>query len=211
MVRPALYKRRSTQENACKLHPKYDTFLAWIDIHLKKNCIIITAKTAFEYISRNDRNIHSTLFFFDKNIWNTISKSAYWPATQSKIQYRRHSRLYVQKKNTLWAKRDKHGELSTAYDRMQPAFSGSYKTVAYTFWLSCDRIFTSRTSFGQETDPSEIILLKASTLVPPTTRLVFACNVITSRSELFVQDFKSYTHEFPFKIPGALASFKRFG
>jgi len=55
--------------------------------------------------------------------------------------------------------------------------SGSYKTVTYTFWLSCDRIFTSRTSFDQETHPSKIVLLKASTLVPTTTRRVFACNV----------------------------------
>ena len=31
------------------------------------------------------------------------------------------------------AKRDEHGELSTANDRMQPAFAGSYKTVAIPF------------------------------------------------------------------------------
>ena len=29
--------------------------------------------------------------------------------------------------------RDKHGELSTANDRMQPAFAGSYKTVSIPF------------------------------------------------------------------------------
>jgi len=36
------------------------------------------------------------------------------------------------KENTLWAKRDEHrdGELSTANNRMQPAFAGSYKTVS---------------------------------------------------------------------------------
>jgi len=48
---------------------------------------------------------------------------------------RRHSQIYVQ--NNLWAKRDGHDELSTANDRMQPAFVGSYKNVAIgpTFWL----------------------------------------------------------------------------
>jgi len=35
------------------------------------------------------------------------------------------------KKNTLWTKRDK----SIANDRMQPAFAGSYKTVAIPFAL----------------------------------------------------------------------------
>jgi len=37
------------------------------------------------------------------------------------------------KKNTLWAKRDEHGDLSTANNRMQPAFAGSYRTVAIPF------------------------------------------------------------------------------
>ena len=37
------------------------------------------------------------------------------------------------KKYTLWAKRDEHGELSIANDRMHPAFAGSYKNVAMPF------------------------------------------------------------------------------
>ena len=37
------------------------------------------------------------------------------------------------KKNYLWAKRDQHGDLSTANDRMQPAFAGTRQTVAIPF------------------------------------------------------------------------------
>jgi len=43
------------------------------------------------------------------------------------------STLRDSKKNTLWSKRDEHGELSTPNDRMQPAFAGSYQTVAIPF------------------------------------------------------------------------------
>jgi len=39
------------------------------------------------------------------------------------------------KKNTLWAKRDQHCELSTANDRMQPAFAGSTKLLPYLLAL----------------------------------------------------------------------------
>jgi len=40
---------------------------------------------------------------------------------------------FTYKKNTLRAKRDEHGDLSTANNRMQLAFAGSYKTVAIPF------------------------------------------------------------------------------
>jgi len=40
---------------------------------------------------------------------------------------------FTSNKNTLWAKRDEHGDLSTANNCMQPAFAGSYKTVSIRF------------------------------------------------------------------------------
>jgi len=57
------------------------------------------------------------------------------------------------KKNTLWAKRDEHDELSIANDHhVQNSFAGSCHTILVNFWLICDslRIFTSTTSFGHE-------------------------------------------------------------
>jgi len=36
-------------------------------------------------------------------------------------------------KKNLWAKCDEHGELSTANNRVQPAFAGLYKTVGIPF------------------------------------------------------------------------------
>jgi len=39
------------------------------------------------------------------------------------------------KKNTLWAKRDEYGELSTANDRMQPAFQAHTKLLQYLLVL----------------------------------------------------------------------------
>jgi len=39
----------------------------------------------------------------------------------------------LREKKNLWAKCDEHGELSTANNRMQPAFAGSYKTVGIPF------------------------------------------------------------------------------
>ena len=37
------------------------------------------------------------------------------------------------KRNHLWAKRDKHGDLSTANGHMQAAFAGTHRTVAIPF------------------------------------------------------------------------------
>ena len=96
-----------------------------------------------------------------------------------------YSRLHIQeestvdftyKKNTLWAKRDEHSDFSTANDRMQPAFAGSYKTVAIplgsrvTGYLPREHPLVKNGSFGDR-------LLKVYTFVPITTRRAFACIV----------------------------------
>jgi len=58
------------------------------------------------------------------------------------------------KRNTIWAKRDEHGQLFTANDRLQPAFEGSYKTVAILFgsrvtgYLPGEHLLVKNGSFG---------------------------------------------------------------
>ena len=102
---------------------------------------------------------------------------------------RRHSRLYV-KKNTLWAKRDEHGDLSTANNRMQPAFAGSYKTVAIPFgsrvtgYLPREHPLVKNGSFGDRFVEGNYLCANHDT---PCIRMY----CITSGSELLVQDFKS--------------------
>ena len=69
--------------------------------------------------------------------------------------------------------------------------------------LSCDRIFSSRTSFGQKWIFGdrfvEDIYLRAHHDTP-----CIRMYCITSGSELLVQQFKSYPDEFPFQDPSCL-------
>jgi len=107
------------------------------------------------------------------------------------------------KKNTLWAKRDEHGELSTAGDRMQPAFAGSYKTVAIPFgsrvtgYLPREHPQVKNGSFDDRF--VEGIYLRAAHDTP-----CIRMYCITSGSEFLVKDFKSYPDEFPFRDPSSL-------
>ena len=80
------------------------------------------------------------------------------------------------KKNTLWAKRDEHGDLSTANNRMQPAFAGSYKTVAIPFGSRVTG-YVPREHPLVENGSFELALSKASIFLPITTRRVFACSI----------------------------------
>jgi len=116
------------------------------------------------------------------------------------------------KKNTLWAKRDEHGDLSTVNNRIQPAFAGSYKTVAIPFgsrvtgYLPREHPLVKNGSFGDRF--VEGIYLRAD---HDTPCICMYC--ITSGSELLVQDFKSYPDEFPFRDSSTVhpSDFKRFG
>jgi len=110
---------------------------------------------------------------------------------------------FMCKKNTLWAKRDEHGDLSTANNHMQPAFAGSYKTVAIPFgsrvtgYLPREYPLVKNGSFGDRF--VEDIYLRADHDAP-----CIRMYCITSGSELLVQDFKSYPDEFPFRDPSCL-------
>ena len=93
------------------------------------------------------------------------------------------------KKNTLWAKRDKYFDLSTAINRMQPAFAGLYKTVAIPFgsrvtgYFPGEHPLVKNGSFGDRF--VEGIYPRADHDTP-----CIRMYCITSRSELLVQDFK---------------------
>jgi len=102
-----------------------------------------------------------------------------------------------------WAKRDEHGDLSTANNRMQPAFAGSYKTVAIPFgsrvtgYLPREHPLVKNGSFGDRF--VEGIYFRADHDTP-----CIRMYCITSGSELLVQDFKSYPDEFLFRDPSCL-------
>jgi len=104
------------------------------------------------------------------------------------------------KKNTLWAKRDEHGDLSTDNNRMQPAFAGSYKNVAIPFdsrvtgYLPQDHSLVKNESFGDRF--VEGIYLRADHDTP-----CIGMYCIISGSELLVQEIKSYSDDFPFRDP----------
>ena len=86
---------------------------------------------------------------------------------------------------------------------MQPAFAGSYKTVAIPFgsrvtgYLPRERPLVKNGSFGDRF--VEGIYLHADHDTP-----CIRMYCITSGSELLVQDFKSYPDEFSFRDPSCL-------
>jgi hypothetical protein len=86
---------------------------------------------------------------------------------------------------------------------MQPAFAGSYKTVAIPFgsrvtgYLPREHPLVKNGSFGDRF--VEGIYLRADHDTP-----CIRMYCITSGSELLVQDFKSYPDEFPFRDPSCL-------
>ena len=110
---------------------------------------------------------------------------------------------FTTKRNALWARRDEHGQLSTANDRMQPAFAGSYKTVAIPFgsrvtgYLPREHPLVKNGSFGDRFVEGTYLRADNET---PCIRMY----CIALKSELLVQDFKSYPEEFPFRDPSCL-------
>jgi len=98
------------------------------------------------------------------------------------------------KENVLWAKHDKHGKWTTANDRMQSAFAGSFKSVAIPFgscvmkYLPLEHLLVKNGSFGDR--------LWHRRVDHDTPCICMYC--ITSGSQLLVHDFKSYPNGFPF-------------
>ena len=104
------------------------------------------------------------------------------------------------KKNHLWAKRDEHGDLSTANDRMQPAFAGTHRTVAIPFGcrvtghLPREHRSVTNGSFGDR-------LVEGTYLRSDENTPCIQMYCITIGAELLIQDFCVYRFQFSFKDP----------
>ena len=110
---------------------------------------------------------------------------------------------FVNKKIYLWYSADLKGSLTTAHQRMRPAFAGTRATVAIPFGsrivstIPREHRLVVNGSFGDRF--IEGIYLHADHATP-TIRM----DDFGSRSEISVQDFKSYPDEFPFRDQSCL-------
>jgi len=107
------------------------------------------------------------------------------------------------KKVYLWASPDTRGKLQTPHDRMQPAFSGTYNTVAVPFGsrviaqLHREHRKVKNGSFGDRF--VEGIYLYSDSAAP----CIWMFSIALQR-KIKVQDIKSYPLPFPFKDPSCL-------
>ena len=107
------------------------------------------------------------------------------------------------KKVYLWASPDTRGKLETPHDRMQPAFFGTYKTVAVPFGsriiaqLPREHRLVKNGSFGDR-------FVEGTYLYSDSTTPCIWMFSIALQRKIKVQDFKSYPLQFPFKDPSCL-------
>ena len=105
---------------------------------------------------------------------------------------------FVTKNNYLWHSADSDGLLTTAHQRMQPAFAGTRAAVATPFGsrivstIPREHCLGVNGSFGDRFVEGIYLYADHAT---PTIRM----HVFGSRSEISVQDYKSYPDEFPFR------------
>jgi len=102
------------------------------------------------------------------------------------------------KKVYLWASKDTQGKLQTPHDHMQPAFFGTYKTVAVPFdsrgiaLLPREHRLAKNGSFGDHFIEGTYLYSDSA------TRCIWMFSIALQR-KIKVQDFKSYHLQFPFK------------
>jgi len=107
------------------------------------------------------------------------------------------------KKFYLWASPDIQGKLQTPHDRMQPAFFGTYKTVAIPFGsrviaqLPREHRLVKNRSFGGR-------FIEGTYLYSDSATPCIWMFSIALQQKIKVQDFKSYPLQFPFKDPSCL-------
>ena len=107
------------------------------------------------------------------------------------------------KKVYLWASTDTQGKLQTPHDRMQPAFFGTYKTVAIPFssrviaQLPREHHLVKNGSFGDR-------FIEGTYLYSDSATPCIWMFSIALQRKIKVQDFKSYPLQFPFKDPSCL-------
>ena len=107
------------------------------------------------------------------------------------------------KKVYLWASPDTRGKLQTPHDRMQPAFFGTYKTVAVPFGsrviaqLPREHRLVKNGSFGDRFVEGTYLYSDSA------TPCIWMFSIALQR-KIKVQDFKSYPLQFPFKDSSCL-------
>ena len=107
------------------------------------------------------------------------------------------------KKNFLWASEDQHGSLTTAHDRMRPAFAGTLATVNIPFGcrvlarIPREHRLVSNGSFGDRF--VEGIYLHSDTKTPCIFIYVFS-----AKAKMLVQDFEFFPEDYPFRNPNCL-------
>jgi len=107
------------------------------------------------------------------------------------------------KKVYLWASPDTRSRLQTPHDRMQPAFFGTYKTVAVPFGsrviaqLPREHRLVENGSFGDR------FVQGTYHYSDSTTPCIWMFSIALQR-KIKVQDFKSYPLQFPFEDPSCL-------
>ena len=85
------------------------------------------------------------------------------------------------KKVYLWASPDTRGKLETPHDRMQLAFFGTYKTMAYLVVAESLLSYPVNTAWSR-TDPLAIVLVKARTSIVTPLHLASGCSVSPSNA-----------------------------
>jgi len=107
------------------------------------------------------------------------------------------------KKVYLWGSLDPLGKLATPHDRIQPAFSGTYKTVFVPFGcqvitkLPLEHRLVKNGLFGDH-------FIEGTYLYSDSATPCIWMFSITLQRKIKVQDFKSYPFQFPFKDPSCL-------
>jgi hypothetical protein len=115
----------------------------------------------------------------------------FWTATLTDFRYKR---------NFLWSSTGVKGKISTAHERLSPAFPGTFRTVAVLFdcrvtsTLPKEYRKVTNKSFGQRY--TEDIYLPSDSATPS----VWMFDMI-SKTTMMVSDFKDYHDQFPMCDP----------
>jgi len=160
-----------------------------------------STKSQYECIPQWTRRTHFKISAADKTVVTdeTLIFALCRPSSKIPVSWQGDELDFARAK----AERAEHVDLSTANNRTQPAFAGSYKTVAIPFgsrvtgYVPGEHALVKNRSFGDRF--VEGIYLRADHDTP-----CIRMYCITSGSELLVQDFKSYPDEFPFRDPSCL-------
>jgi hypothetical protein len=120
----------------------------------------------------------------------------FWPAVLTDFRHKR---------NFLWSSVGDKGHISTAHERLGPAFAGTFRTVAVPFGcrvtstLPIEHRKVTNKSFGNRY--AEGIYLHSHSATPS----IWMFDMI-SKTVIMVSDFKDYPAQFPMRDPTCLVS-----